>query len=514
MPEVGSAVAVLHVVPPNGGGVDRYVRGICAARPQDWLVHVSDQQWVAEHPAESIVVPIRPDQDSITALGAHRLVHAHSTLAETRGAVHQLTQGTKGRYVLTLHDIAFADRSGAVTKEEGTARADFVRQAADLIAPSNYIADSARQLLNAPLPRLTVVPNGVTRDSANASGAGHPANAPIGFDVAVIGALGAHKGLHRLDEVASCLPAGIRILVAGYVDGQTEPGWRIPERLWIHGPFEPSDLKGLVACHSVKVAFFPNRMPESFCYALSDAWLAGLPALVPDHGALGERMAQWQAGWAYPPDSPPAELARLLVEALASAGEFADRVATAAKNQPTEDQMVGLLENIYSTHLPESVPVDPLPTVARQAQTHLNGVFFRQELVRLTAERAELLEQQARLHAELTELSRGQAERAMWIERQHADIESLQQEVVRVESARAVENRELQAAIEGLRAGTEALQREKAALAEQLAHLQHEHRESEALLSALLIPLRILPDNFRDRLIRSAKWRLAKRKQK
>ena len=39
---------VLHLVPPNGGGVDRFVRDLCAHRPADWILHVSDDQCVVE----------------------------------------------------------------------------------------------------------------------------------------------------------------------------------------------------------------------------------------------------------------------------------------------------------------------------------------------------------------------------------------------------------------------------------------------------------------------------------
>ena len=145
-PEPSVCPSVLHVVPPNGGGVDRYVRGICTLRKQDWILHVSDRQWVVEHPAQNVLIPIPAGSSAIRTLAMHRLVHAHSALPETRMAVSQLSDGGTWPYLLTLHDIAFADTSAAISREERTARIDFVLHANHLVAPSHYMASAVREL--------------------------------------------------------------------------------------------------------------------------------------------------------------------------------------------------------------------------------------------------------------------------------------------------------------------------------------------------------------------------------
>jgi glycosyltransferase involved in cell wall biosynthesis len=515
MQDSAAMAAAIHVVPPNGGGVDRYVRGICRIRRQDWILHVSASQWVAEHPAAGVLIPVVPGAEAIHALGHNWIVHAHSTLPDIREAVQQIGDGAADRYVLTLHDIAFTDADAFTSPEEQAARTEFVRRAAHLIAPSNYIAEGARKLLGSESTPLSVIPNGVnSKVAATQSPEGPRPDQPEHFDIAVIGALGVHKGLHLLDEVTSCLPSNLRVVVIGYVDGQTAPGWRVPGRIWVHGAFEPTEIRDFVERTGVRLAFFPNRVPESFCYALSDAWLAGLPALVPDRGALGERMAVHQAGWIYPHDETPALLASRIEAVLAKAAGMADLVEAAAQQQVSEEQMVNALDKIYASHTSPPTAGEPLAAIARLAQTHLNGAFFRQELVKLTHERAHLLAQQARLQAELSQLSQAQAQRVAWIERQQADIATLKAETSRVEAARAAENQEFLRVIQDLRRDIENLDKGNALLAQQLHHLQHEHTESEALLSALLLPLRILPVSLRERLIRSAKWRLARRNKK
>lgn len=68
-------------------------------------------------------------------------------------------------------------------------------------------------------------------------------------------------------------------------------------------------------------------LAETFCYTLSEAELAGVPALVTDIGATGERIRTEQAGWFIPVNSNAAE-------ALAALdGIFADEAALTATRE-------------------------------------------------------------------------------------------------------------------------------------------------------------------------------------
>ncbi len=53
------------------------------------------------------------------------------------------------------------------------------------------------------------------------------------------------------------------------------------------------------AHYRVKLVAFPSTGPESFSLTLSEAWSAGLPAIVPPIGALAERMRASGAGWVW-----------------------------------------------------------------------------------------------------------------------------------------------------------------------------------------------------------------------
>ena len=118
--------------------------------------------------------------------------------------------------------------------------------------------------------------------------------------VAVIGAIGPHKGSGILEACASDakhrgLP--VEFVVVGYSDRD--------ERLkdlgvTVTGRYEEEDVFALLDGLGCHLAFFPSPWPETYCYSLSVAALAGLPPVVFDHGAPAERVAAWEFGFRLP----------------------------------------------------------------------------------------------------------------------------------------------------------------------------------------------------------------------
>ena len=388
--EASAGDAVLHLVPPNGGGVDRFVRDLVARRRHDVIVHVTPDQWVLERPAARAFAPLAPP-DAVTllrqgALGRRLRVHAHSTTAPIRQACRELADLLQQAPVLTLHDIWFDDPEQPV--DERQARLAFVRAAAALTAPSAFIVERLALALQPP-PACAVVPNGASPPDVAAAPPLQPPPAALqpalqdgrGFAVAVIGALGQHKGLRALEAVVAALPDEVRGVVFGYTEHHLQPGWAVPGKLWVHGPFDPSQLPALVERYQPRLAFFPPGMPESFGYALTDAWVAGLPVLVPDHGALGERVRWHGGGEVYPPDLDPVALAQRLCQQVRPPYP----PLHLRHPLPGAGDMIAAMNAVYES-LPDGAglpPVDAALTV--QAQQQLDGRFFRLELLHLQA---------------------------------------------------------------------------------------------------------------------------------
>jgi hypothetical protein len=235
--------------------------------------------------------------------------------------------------------------------------------------------------------------------------------------IAVIGAIGAHKGLARLNAVAKCLHSGEQIVVIGYVDGQLLPGWWIPGKVWVHGAFSPESLPEITSAYGCSIAFFPNEQPESFCYALSDALMSGLYCLGPDIGAIGERLSEGTNGATYKNDASPTEIAELLRGAIKNY----------STSRPDSPRLTGVEEMRTMTRkcyefASWDTEENYIEFSASDAKMHLDGKFFRKELVNLSGQ---LLEQQSKLGELQTlhnDLSALYERRGEWIAKLESDV--------------------------------------------------------------------------------------------
>lgn len=413
---------VLHIVPPNGGGVDRYVRDLAEPGSGDVILHVTDGQWVLESLASGSHSLLAPgDVGGLThAFHAGDLlaVHAHSTLDATRIALkHIVAIWPSIRLTVTLHDYDFT--LPIDDEPERQARISFITTAVAVIAPSRYIA----KLWSAVRPQgghdAVVIPHGSRAlPAASTVAAAHSVSiVQASMPIAVIGAIGAHKGLERLNAVAQCLHSDEKIVVIGYVDGQLLPGWWIPEKVWVHGAFDTDSLPEIIGEYGCGVAFFPNEQPESFCYALSDALMSGLYCLGPDIGAIGERLSEETNGATYKNDASPTDIAELLRAALKNY----------STSQPASPRLTGVEEmRTMTLKCYEFASWDTKETniesSASDAKMHLDGKFFRKELVNLSGQLLELQSKLGELQTSHNNLSALYEGRGEWIAKLESDV--------------------------------------------------------------------------------------------
>lgn len=387
------ALRVIHVVPPGGGGVDRCVRDLVHHQPGSLIVHAGSAQCVVEQPALARFTPLAIDDllrlAAEGALGAPLVLHAHGTVPVVRGLCDGLAAATGAPCVLTLHDIWFAD--AALAEAERTQRLDFVRRVAWRCAPSRFIVERARQAVDEAVPVAHVPLASAAFDPAvvqatSLSAAADQACGDRGFSLAVVGAIGAHKGLAALESLAPRLPADLRIVVIGYTERQLRQGWTADGRIWVHGIFHPDQLPRLAWLYGARLALFPPGMPESHCYALTDAWMSGLPVLAPDHGALAERVRQHGGGSLYDPAIGLDDWCARIVDEAAAARRFSGPVPL-KQALPTMEAMMSQMQALYD-QLPAGGTPRPPDDAALQrlAQKHLDAQFFRLEVTDLQRE--------------------------------------------------------------------------------------------------------------------------------
>ncbi len=456
--------AVLHVLSPLGGGVDRYVRDIAAtvARPQ-LVWHVGRVAEVLETPGvgrrylplDPVRVDAQPEllEQLLRSKGV-RLVHLHAVHDAPRERARQMAQRLGVPLMVTLHDVLFlrpdAFDSGAPTADRAWTEkiAPVLSSACAVLAPSRYLA----RLANDTFPSLDVqvVPNGLEtfdenrgrtllfHDSGKAGcvpGFPRPeflANKPRRV-VAVLGAIGAHKGADLLRQLPAHLEgSGIGVVVIGYLDQQVYPGWNPKPHLYVHGPYHPLQTGQLLRAYGAELVLFPNRVPESFSYSLSEAWAAGVPVVAGAAGAIGERIARHGGGWLLPEGFDAAQVAAQLRRLLGpdGAGEVA-RVRLGLSQPdtnrvPTLAAMAESLEAYYRRYGREAATPGAMDAASVDAllAPSLDSSLFRQELAFL-ADLCDQSDSHARRQRDF------EAEARRWIGKLEGDVASLQAELKR-----------------------------------------------------------------------------------
>jgi len=119
--------------------------------------------------------------------------------------------------------------------------------------------------------------------------------------VAVIGAIGVDKGFNVLlacarDAAARTL--NLEFVVVGFTEN--DEALLETQRVFITGMFAPGEAVALIRAQAADLAFLPSIWPETWCYALSDAWAGGLPAVVFDIGTPPARVRAARRGWVLP----------------------------------------------------------------------------------------------------------------------------------------------------------------------------------------------------------------------
>lgn len=390
---------VLHVMHAREGGTIAHVHDLmrgASDRARHVRLVVDHDVWRVEQDLEETVAfelrrqPDEPWADLLNAVCAAfgaDLVHFHH-LSGARDGLLLAARGLSVPYGVTLHDehlacptITLIDQTGeycgaevdpAVCGRCLAAQAPFrgidivawreehhrfLQAAAFVLAPSRFVASIASTYF--PGVAVDVVPHGIDVErygpDARVAGAAGP-RAPTGDDrpvVALIGAIGPVKGARRLEALVERtrtrrLP--LRWVVIGYTDVQFQPMRSADGVYTVHGAYEPAELPALVSRYGVELVVFPSQGPESFSYALSEAWLLGQAVLVPGFGALGERTQAAGAGWIMRDSRDPDAIIDQILDLLAPSNraELVRRRDLAARWRP--DSLTVMAERTLASY--------------------------------------------------------------------------------------------------------------------------------------------------------------------
>jgi len=219
----------------------------------------------------------------------------------------------------------------ALSRQVGRWRAHwgrFLEGAAAVHAPS--AATAALHARAFPALSIAVRPHETVEEIAAPA---WPAAAPD-IGVAIIGAIGPHKGLGQLLDLlrhAERWAPEMRFVLVGYPsDTALLAGFG---NVTTTGPYVAAEVGTAIAAANCRVALFLSPWPETYSYTLSEALAAGLTPVAPDLGAFGERLTELGHGVLTEPEPSPPEL----VEAIRTATRQAARRRFAFAPTPTPE---------------------------------------------------------------------------------------------------------------------------------------------------------------------------------
>ena len=138
--------------------------------------------------------------------------------------------------------------------------------------------------------------------------------------VVIPGAIGIEKGY---EIVLACArdAANRRLAITFALVGHSCDDARLLDTGWLSltGAYAEADALGLIEAQEGDIAWVPSIWPETWCYTLTLAWQAGLPAVAFDIGAPAERIKASGRGWLLPLGLPPAQINDALIAAGRSA---------------------------------------------------------------------------------------------------------------------------------------------------------------------------------------------------
>ncbi len=439
-----SAPTLLHLLPAGGGGTERCVRDLATglAQYRHLLLHLGADGSALEDVANGRFLGLRRQGEpgferfARGLLATYRVTALHVHLIGPSALDWLQWLPALGLpYAITLHDLGFLSPRIFADDEDPEPRIDrawvdqlrpLFAQAFVITSPSDYV-DSRFKAHFRELDTVRVAPGLRDPEPAIAVRAAH-ARPTIG----VIGALGPHKGADRLETVWKHPAAGaLRWVLLGYTENQLFPLQSQNPEIIVHGPFEADQAAQLIDDYQIDLVWFPNRLAESFSYALSECWAAGRAALVPRWGALGERMGAHAGGWISSDKHDPAVIVAEL-EARVSEERALDRralhLAARATRVPSLASMLEAFAMLY-----QRMPMQNLDTTEPWSEGELQGFLesqlgalsFRKENIRLARDYG-----QVRIWAEQLERSveEFRADRDRWHDeftRQSAHLEQV-----------------------------------------------------------------------------------------
>ncbi|MGH7042658.1 MAG: glycosyltransferase, partial [Acetobacteraceae bacterium] len=190
-----------------------------------------------------------------------------------------------------------------------------LRGARSVVAASADAAARLRRYVPGLIPRIAPLGDDAALPPPVLPALALPLARPGGrLRVCVVGAIGPAKGVGVLLACATDAAARDLPLEFVVVGPTTEDAALLATgRVFVTGPFQPEEIPALIGTQGAGLALLPSIWPETWCFALADAWRAGLDVVAFDLGAPAERIRRTGRGTLLPLGLPPARINEMLL---------------------------------------------------------------------------------------------------------------------------------------------------------------------------------------------------------
>lgn len=119
------------------------------------------------------------------------------------------------------------------------------------------------------------------------------------FDIAFVGAMAIHKGSNILNELIIKNNRNLNSDIRIHLFGKSEDKRLIKsdQHYYNHGKYTRGELPQLLIDNEIDLVCIFTTWPETYSYTLTEVYMAQVPVLAFDLGAVGDRLKKDQLGW-------------------------------------------------------------------------------------------------------------------------------------------------------------------------------------------------------------------------
>lgn len=177
------------------------------------------------------------------------------------------------------------------------------------------------------------------------------------FDIAFVGAMAVHKGSNILKSlIKECNNPKIKIHLFGKSEDKSLE--QNQSNYIFHGKYKRGELPQLLIDNNIDLVCMFTPWPETYSYTLTECYMAKIPVLAFDIGAVGDRIKQDKLGWTieYPQDTK--NIISKIEEIMKNKEEY-DKVKKEFENYKfkTIEEMQNYYEELYKI-VPEKGSMD------------------------------------------------------------------------------------------------------------------------------------------------------------